>query len=76
MSFYIYLVLPETEDITLYNDKSNNDSNSNIVLRNAMCFFLRSNIVLKIILNGLFEFKSKHKYERKMLIKLKRSLYK
>ena len=47
MSFYFCLFLPETEDIIiLYNDKSNNDSNSNIVIRDAMCFFLTPNIVL------------------------------
>ena len=48
MSFYLFsfLFLPETEDIvTLYDDKSNNDSNSSIVLCNAMCSFLPSNIV-------------------------------
>ena len=31
-----------------------------------------SNCVLKIILDALFEFKSKGKYERKMLNRLKR----
>ena len=39
-----------------------------------MCSFLMSNIVLKIILDALFEFKSKGKYERKMLNRLKRNL--
>ena len=38
-----------------------------------MCSFLTSNIVLKIILYALFEFKSKDKYERKMLNRLKRN---
>ena len=43
---FVYLLLPGTEDIvTLNDDKSNNDSNSNIVIGNAMCFFLMSNIV-------------------------------
>ena len=35
-----------------------------------MCSFLTSNIVLKIISDALFEFKSKDKYERKMLNRL------
>ena len=38
-----------------------------------MCSFLTSKIVLKTILNALFEFKSKDKYERKMLNRLKRN---
>ena len=38
-----------------------------------MCSFLTSNIVLKIILYALFEFKSKDKYEKKMLNRLKRN---
>ena len=39
-----------------------------------MCSFLTSNIVLKTILDALlFEFKSKDKYERKMLNRLKRN---
>ena len=38
-----------------------------------MCSFLTSKIVLKTILNALFEFKSKDKYERKMLNILKRN---
>ena len=38
-----------------------------------MCSLLTSNIVLKIILDALFEFKSKNKYERKMLNRLKRN---
>ena len=38
-----------------------------------MCSFLTPNIVLKIILDALFEFKSKGKYERKMLNRLKRN---
>ena len=38
-----------------------------------MCSFLTPNIVLKIILNALFELKSKGKYERKMLNRLKRN---
>ena len=37
-----------------------------------MCSFLMSNIVLKVNLDALFEFKSKDKYERKMLNRLKR----
>ena len=35
-----------------------------------MCSFLMSKIVLKIILDALFEFKRKDKYERKMLNRL------
>ena len=38
-----------------------------------MCSFLMSKIVLKIISDALFEFKSKDKYERKMLNRLKRN---
>ena len=38
-----------------------------------MCSLLTPNIVLKIILDALFEFKSKDKYERKMLNKPKRN---
>ena len=38
-----------------------------------MCSFLTSKIVLKIISGALFEFKSKGKYERKMLNRLKRN---
>ena len=38
-----------------------------------MCSFLTSNIVLKIILYALFEFKSKDKYEKKMFNRLKRN---
>ena len=45
----------------------------NIVTCNAMCSFLTSKIVLKIISGALFEFKSKGKYERKMLNRLKRN---
>ena len=41
-----------------------------------MCSFLTSKNVLKIILDGLFEFKSKGKYERKMLNRLKKKLKK
>ena len=75
MSFYFYFFfLPETENtVTLYDDKSNNVSNSNIVMCNAMCSFLTSNIVSKIILDTSFEFKSKDKYERKMVNRLKRN---
>ena len=36
----------------------------------VMCSFLMSKIVLKIILDALFEFKRKDKYERKMLNRL------
>ena len=39
-----------------------------------MCFFLTSKIVLKIISDALFEFKSKDKYNRKMLNRLKKKL--
>ena len=46
---------------------------TNIIIYNAMCSFLTSKIALKIILNALFEFKSKDKYERKMLNILKRN---
>ena len=38
-----------------------------------MCSFLMSKSVLKIILDALFEFKSKDKYERKMFNRLKRN---
>ena len=38
-----------------------------------MCSILTSNIVLKIILDDLFEIKSKDKYERKMPNRLKRN---
>ena len=70
---FLFIFLPETEDtVTLYDDKSNNVSNSNIVMCNAMCSFL-SNIVSKIILDTSFEFKSKDKYERKMVNRLKRN---
>ena len=44
---------------------------TNFVICDAMCSFLTSKIVLKIILDALFEFKSKDKYERKMLNRLK-----
>ena len=71
---FLFIFLPETEDtVTLYDDKSNNVSNSNIVMCNAMCSFLTSNIVSKIILDTSFEFKSKDKYERKMVNRLKRN---
>ena len=58
---FVYLLLPGTEDIaTLYDDKSNNDPNSNIAIGNAMCFFSHiKHCVLKIILNALFELKVK-----------------
>ena len=46
---------------------------TNIVICNAMCSFLTSKIVLKIVSDALFEFKSKDKYERKMLSRLKRN---
>ena len=46
---------------------------TNVVICNAMCSFLTSKIVLKTLLDALFQFKSKDKYERKMLNRLKRS---
>ena len=76
MSFYFYFhFLQEIEDIvTLCDDKSNNDSNLNIVICSAMCSFLTSKqCVSKIILDASFEFRSKDKYERKMLDRLKRN---
>ena len=50
-----------------------NYSCANIVIRNAMLFSHVKHFVLKIILDALFEFKSKDKYERKMLSRLKRN---
>ena len=38
-----------------------------------MCSFLKSKVVLKTVLDALFKFKSKDKYERKMLNRLKRN---
>ena len=48
---------------------------TNIVLCNAMCSFLTSKSVLKI-LDALFEFKSKDKCDRKMLNRLKKKFSK
>ena len=45
----------------------------NIVIWSAMCTFLTSKNVSKIILDALVEFNSKDKYERKMLNRLKRN---
>ena len=45
-----------------------------ILLYAMQCVFSHGkHCVLKIILNALFEFKSKDKYERKMLNRLKRN---
>ena len=41
-----------------------------------MCSFLTSKVVFEIILDALFEFKSKGKYERKVFNRLKRNFKK
>ena len=50
------------------------DSNSNIVICNVICsFFYVKPCVLKSVLNALFEFRSKGKYEKVMLNRLKKN---
>ena len=71
---FVYLLLPGTEDIvTLNDDKSNNDSNSNIVIGNAMCFFSCQTLCFKNNFECFIWAQSKDKYERKMLKRLKRN---
>ena len=74
LAYFYLFVLPETEDIiTLYDNKSNNDSFKYCYMQCNVVFCHVKHCVLKIILNALFEFKSKDKYEKKMLNRLKRS---